>query len=73
MSMFLPPKKTAPLAVAICARCNFKVYYTDLKQDPNTKMWVCGECLDKLDPYKLPPRKTEDISLQHPRPDTELT
>lgn len=34
---------------------------------------VCGEgCWDTLDPYRLPARKTEKISLRFPRPDLSV-
>lgn len=72
MSHFLPARRSSPVAVACCARCNFKVQYADLVQDPNNQLWVCKECCDLLDPYRLSARQAEDISLQHPRPDTAL-
>lgn len=31
-----------------------------------------GSCSDAIDPYRLPPRETEDITLTMPRPDTRL-
>jgi hypothetical protein len=49
-----------------------KMYYSDLVQDPNTKMWVCPECCDDYDPWRLPARAAEDITLDHPRPDESL-
>jgi len=60
------------MAVAICYRCNMKMYAGDLRRDPNTGAYYCKECVDAYDPWRLPARKTENIGLQHPRPDVEL-
>lgn len=58
------------LAKAVCQRCNFKVAYTELREDGNVaKLMVCRDCWDEKDPYRLPARQTEDITLQNPRPD----
>jgi len=72
MSHFLPLRCSSPIAVACCARCQSKVQYADLVQDPNNQLWVCKDCCDLLDPYRLPARQAENISLQHPRPDVAL-
>lgn len=60
------------LAIAICGRCKLKVAYDDLEQDSDTNDWYCKDCIDLPDPYRLPPRRTENISLRHPRPDEPL-
>ncbi len=60
------------MAIAVCGRCNAKMYSGDLKKDPNNGLMVCADCCDLYDPYRRPARVTENISLQHPRPDTEL-
>ena len=73
MSLFLPVRSKGNMAIAICPRCQKKVYYSDLRPDPNNLERYCGNCVDELDPYKLPPRAPETISLQYPRPDTELS
>jgi hypothetical protein len=45
----------------------------DLYSDPNYPgLRVCLEDLDQYDPWRLPARQTEDISLRFPRPDTSL-
>ena len=50
-----------------------KVNYVDLRPDGNSPgLRVCSKCRDVKDPYKLPARKTENISLRYPRPDEEL-
>lgn len=65
-------RNASSVAVAICARCGFKRQYAELRQDPNNQLWVCAACEDLKDPYDLPARKVESISLQHPRSDEEL-
>jgi len=72
MSKFLAPSVHGHVAIALCARCNFRLPYDKLVQDPDTKLWVCRKCQDDPDPWRLPARRTEDISLQHPRPDVEI-
>lgn len=72
MSGYLPVKSKGSAAIAICGRCSMKMYYDDLKKDPNNGLMVCEKCRDIYDPWRLPARKTENISLAHPRPDVEL-
>ena len=73
MSRYLPPRNNgSTLAIAICMRCQMKMYYDDLRQDPNNGLLVCKDCLDIYDPYRLPPRAPDVITLRHPRPDVEL-
>lgn len=71
-NLYLPVRAHGSVAIAICPRCQKKVQYADLKQDPNNKSYYCGECVDELDPWLLPARRPEDISLQRPRPDVKL-
>lgn len=53
-------------------RCHTKNYLADLKRDPNSPgLLVCRECCDVLDPYRLPQRQVEDISLKRVSPDKE--
>jgi hypothetical protein len=74
MSLYRPVKLGGnTVAVAMCDRCRFKVDYDSLSPDPNFPgLRVCPDCKDNKDPYKLPARKTEVITLRHPRPDEEL-
>jgi NAD-dependent SIR2 family protein deacetylase len=72
MSLYLPVNLKGTAAIAICPRCRFKVQYGDLVQDPNTKLWVCPDCKDVYDPWRLPARLPEKISLDHPRRDDDL-
>jgi hypothetical protein len=70
MSLYLTPKNVGgTMAVAICYRCQKKMYAGALKKDPNNQNFYCGECVDLYDPWRLPARRAEDISVQHPRTD----
>ena len=62
------------MAIAICDRCRMKRPYQDLGPDGNSPgLRVCSHgCRDPLDPWRLPARKTENITLAHPRPDASL-
>ena len=74
MSLYLDVKNVGgSMAIAVCPRCSMKMYYGDMVQDPNTKVYMHKDCADKYDPWKLPARAAEDITLHHPRPDTDLT
>lgn len=73
MSVFLDTTGRATLAIAICGRCSRKFPYDDLYSDPNYPgLRVCRDDLDDYDPYRLPARQPETISLRFPRPDTPL-
>jgi len=72
VSLYLPVRTRGSAAITVCPRCQFKFHYDDMKQDPNNKIWVCKDCCDLYDPWRLPARQAEDISLRHPRPDEEL-
>ena len=61
------------LAIAVCDRCRTKMPYTKLRPDGNSpKLMVCRECCDEKDPYRLPARQTEEVAMQHARPDTNI-
>jgi hypothetical protein len=46
----------------------------ELFSDPNSPgLRVCREDLDNLDPYRLPPRQPDNITLPFVRPDLPLT
>jgi len=73
MSVFLDTTGRSTLAIGICGRCSRKFPYDDLMPDPNYPgLRVCRDDLDEYDPYRLPARQTEDITLRFPRPDTPL-
>lgn len=74
MPVFLDTRGRTKLAIAICGRCGQKFPYDDLREDPNFPgLYVCPDDLDQFDPYRLPARQTENITLEHPRPDIPLT
>jgi hypothetical protein len=74
MPRFIDTRGNTKIAIAICGRCSRKFPYDELESDPNYPgLYVCHDDLDQLDPYRLPARPTEDISLDHPRPDVALT
>jgi hypothetical protein len=64
----------AVLSIAICDRCKMKRAYVSLSPDPNFPgLRVCDQgCRDQFDPYRLPARQPEKISLRFPRPDTDI-
>ena len=88
MSLYLNTLGNSSVAIGICGRCSLKFPIVELSPDPNSPgLMVCGTpgqmtgrgswiggtgCADMLDPYRLPPRETEDITVRMPRPDTRL-
>lgn len=74
MPRFLNTEGNASLAIFICDRCRFKRPIIEAMPDPNFPgLKVCQQgCADEKDPYRLPARKTERISLQFPRPDVSV-
>ena len=74
MPVFLDTRGLASLGIGICARCSRKMPIVKLSPDPNSPgLMVCDEDKDVLDPYRLPARQTEDITLPFYRPDLPLT
>lgn len=70
MGAFLDTSGNARLTVAICGRCSLKFPIDELQPDVNSPgLLVCRYDADDLDPYRLPPRETEDITVTMPRPD----
>ena len=73
MPVFLDTRGNASLAIGICGRCSRKFPLDDLHPDPNYPgLMTCDADRDEYDPYRLPARQTEDISLRFPRPDVPL-
>lgn len=75
MPKFLDTMGRRPIAIAICDRCRIKVRYDFLVEDPNAPgLRVCPDgCRDDLDPWRLPAREVEDITLEYPRPDAPIS
>ncbi len=73
MSIYLDTRGRSSIAIAICDRCKRKFSITELMSDPNSPgLRVCREDVDDLDPYRLPSRQPDNITLQFVRPDAPL-
>lgn len=74
MAIFLDTLGNSDLAIAICDRCKMKRAHSVMRNDPNFPgLRVCNEgCADQFDPYRLPARKTERITIRFPRPDVSV-
>ena len=74
MPRFLDTTGNASLAIFVCDRCKMKRAIVEAMPDPNFPgLKVCQQgCADQIDPYRLPARKTERITLQFPRPDVSV-
>jgi len=73
MSIWLDTRGRSTLGIAVCARCSRKMSIDELFSDPNSPgLRVCREDLDQLDPYRLPPRQPDNITLPFVRPDLPL-
>lgn len=74
MSKFLDTRGEAVLSPYRCDRCGIRGKFSEMTQDGDKQgLWVhIDGCSDKLDPWKLPPRQSEDVSIPHPRPDVTL-
>lgn len=73
MSAYLDTTGNSSLGIAICGRCSLKFPIGELQPDVNYPgLMVCRDDADDLDPYRLPARETEDITLEFPRPDDRL-
>ena len=73
MSIYLDTRGLSTLGIGVCDRCSRKMSLTMLMSDPNSPgLRVCKEDLDQLDPYRLPPRQPDTITLPFVRPDTPI-
>jgi len=74
MAIFLDTEGYSDIAIAVCDRCKMKRPHAVMRNDPNFPgLRVCNEgCADQLDPYRLPARKTERITIRFPRPDVSV-
>jgi hypothetical protein len=75
MPRYLHTKGKTKLAIGICDRCHEKVAYVDLRPDGNSPgLRVCKKagCWDHYDPWRLPARQPENITLRNPRLDTRI-
>lgn len=62
------------IALAICDRCHLQYPYSRLSADGNSPgLRVCDTgCWDSIDPYRLPKRSPEPLTMQFPRPEVPL-
>lgn len=71
--VFLDTRGNQTLSIGICDRCHVKKPLLDLHPDPNYPgLRVCDGCTDEKDPYTLPARQSENITLPFVRPDAPL-
>jgi len=63
------------LSIAICDRCKMKRAYSEIIHDGNIPaLRVCRNgCSDSFDPYRLPARQPEKITIRFPRPDADVS
>lgn len=75
MPIYLDTRGKAILSIGICARCSVKYAMSDLTPDPNAPgLLVCPDgCKDVLDPWRLPPRDGDRISIEYARPDIDIS
>jgi len=69
---FLNTRGRSSLAIKLCDRCGFKFPFDEVFTDPNNGLQVCRKDLDNYDPWRLPARMPEDISLRNPRPEVSI-
>ena len=74
MAKWLDTLGNDSLSIAICDRCKMKRAYSDIRPDGNIPaIRVCSNgCSDQFDPYRLPARQPEKISIRFPRPDADV-
>lgn len=73
MAVFLDTRGRSTLGIGLCARCSRKFALDDLQPDPNYPgLMVCRADLDDFDPYRLPARQPDNITLRFVRPDTDI-
>lgn len=73
MSRFIDVTGESTYGIGICGRCSRKFKLAELFSDPNSPgLKVCAADLDDYDPYRLAPRKEDQITLPFTRPDTSV-
>jgi len=70
---FLDPSGQPTYGIGLCARCSRKMFLSELAPDPNYPgLMVCEADRDQYDPYRLAPRRPDQVVLPFTRPDTPL-
>lgn len=73
MPKFLDTTGEPTLGIGICDRCSRKMPLAELYEDPNAPgLRVCEADRDQLDPWRLPARQPEELTLPFYRPDTPI-
>lgn len=73
MSVYLDVSGQSTYGIGICARCSRKMLLADLHSDPNyPNLMVCDADTDQYDPYRLAPRRPDQIVLPFNRPDIPI-
>lgn len=73
MPRYINTTGLSKIAIGICDRCRRKFPIVDLRPDRNSPgLLVCDADNDEFDPWRLPARAAEDITLPNPRPDEPL-
>src|SRR6476660_9056216 len=74
MSLYLDTRGKTKVAIGICSRCSQKMAYSDMVTDGDSPgIRGHAHCMDMRDPWRLPARRPENITLQYPRPDVALS
>lgn len=69
MPVWLNTRGKGNLGIGLCDRCHFKFSIEDLVPDDNSPgLKVCRKCVDQFDPYRLPARRPDDLTLPFYRP-----
>ena len=73
MAIWLDTRGRSTLGIGVCDRCRVKMSIEDLYSDPNSPgLRVCLADRDEYDPYRLPARQPEKITLPFVRPDVNI-
>jgi hypothetical protein len=73
MAVWLNTRARSTLGIGWCDRCKFKMSLDDLHPDRNTPgLRVCNKCNDEFDPWRLPARRPDDLTLPFYRTEEPL-
>lgn len=71
---WVDPTGRSTYGIGLCGRCSGKFSLDQLFDDPNYPgLKVCAGDMDQFDPYRLPPREPDIITLEFYRPDTDIS
>lgn len=72
MSRFLDTRGERYLSPYICDRCSLRGKFSEMVNDPDTNLWVHRDCADESDPWRLPPRVSDNVTVPNPRRDVNI-